>query len=270
VRVDILTIFPEMLRSPLEHSILKRAREAGLLDVRLVNIRDFTTDKHHCVDDTPYGGGAGMVMKPDPIFRAVEAVTTSEDCVGPARILLMTPQGETFTQSRARELAQEEHLVLICGRYEGVDERVREHLITDELSIGDFVLTGGELPALVVLDAVARLIPGVLGAEESPQQDSFTDDLLEYPHYTRPANFRGWTVPDVLLSGHHEEVERWRRRQSLLRTMIRRPDLFRRHTLTVEELVLLGLERPRRRKGRVHHGDTEARRNGENGGENAG
>ena len=257
MRVDVLTIFPDMLRSPLEHSILKRAQAAGLLDVRLVDIRDFTTDRHRTVDDTPYGGGAGMVMKPEPIFRAVEALAASSDTPGTARIVLMTPQGEPFTQAHARELALEEHLVLLCGRYEGVDERVREHLVTDELSIGDYVLTGGELPALVVLDAVARLIPGVLGAEESPQQDSFTDDLLEYPHYTRPADFRGWTIPDVLLSGHHEEVDRWRRRQSLLRTLVRRPDLFRRHRLTEEDLTVLGLERPRRRRRRSHHGGTE-------------
>jgi tRNA (guanine37-N1)-methyltransferase len=248
VRVDILTIFPEMLRSPLEHSILKRAREAGRLDVRLINIRDFSTDKHRTTDDIPYGGGAGMVMKPEPIFRAVEQIAAGAESAGPGRIILMTPQGEPFTQERARELSQEDHLVLLCGRYEGVDERVREHLVTDELSIGDYVLTGGELPALVVLDAVARLIPGVLGDEDSPQYDSFTDDLLEYPQYTRPADFRGWTVPDVLLSGHHEEVARWRQRQSLLRTLLRRPDLFRRHKLTEEDLTLLGLERPRRQK----------------------
>jgi tRNA (guanine37-N1)-methyltransferase len=246
--VDVLTIFPEMLRSPLEHSILKRAREAGRLDVRLVNIRDFSTDKHHTTDDIPYGGGAGMVMKPEPIFRAVEEIAAGAEDAGPGRIILMTPQGEPFSQERARELAQEDHLVLLCGRYEGVDERVREHLVTDELSIGDYVLTGGELAALVVLDAVARMIPGVLGDEASPQHDSFTDDLLEYPQYTRPADFRGWKVPDVLLSGHHGEVARWRRRQSLLRTLLRRPDLFRRHKLTEEDLTLLGLERPRRRR----------------------
>jgi tRNA (guanine37-N1)-methyltransferase len=250
VRVDVLTIFPEMLRSPLEHSILKRAQEFGKLEVRLIDIRAFSTDRHRMVDDMPYGGGAGMVMKPEPIFRAVEQLATDGDDAGPGRIILMTPQGEPFSQERARELAQEDHLVLLCGRYEGVDERVREHLVTDELSIGDYVLTGGELPALVVLDAVARLIPGVLGDEESPKHDSFTDDLLEYPHYTRPADFRGWTVPDVLLSGHHEEVDRWRRRQSLLRTLVRRPDLFRRHKLTEEELTLLGLERPKRKRPR--------------------
>jgi tRNA (guanine37-N1)-methyltransferase len=238
-----------MLRSPLEHSILKRARESGRLDVRLVDIREFATDRHRTVDDMPYGGGAGMVMKPEPLFRAVEQIAASAGDAGPGRIVLMTPQGEPLSQERARELAHEDHLVLLCGRYEGVDERVREHLVTDELSIGDYVLTGGELPALVVLDAVARLIPGVLGDAESPRDDSFSHDLLEYPQYTRPADFRGWAVPDVLLSGHHEEVDRWRRRQSLLRTLQRRPDLFRRHPLTEEELTLLGLERPRRRKG---------------------
>jgi tRNA (guanine37-N1)-methyltransferase len=272
-----------MLQSPLEHSILKRARQAGLLDVNLIDIRAFTTDRHRTVDDAPYGGGAGMVMKPEPIFRAVEALTAYPDfglaisdfgldnasgenpkskirdpkSTGPGRIILMTPQGEPFTQARARELSLEEHLVLICGRYEGIDERVREHLVTDELSIGDYVLTGGELAALVVLDAVARLIPGVLGDEESSQQDTFTDDLLEYPHYTRPADFRGWSIPEVLLSGNHEEVARWRRRQSLLRTLVRRPDLFRQHKLTEEELILLGLERPRRRRRRSPHRETE-------------
>jgi tRNA (guanine37-N1)-methyltransferase len=250
VRVDVLTIFPEMLRSPLEHSILKRAQESGRLQVRLIDIRAFSTDRHRTVDDMPYGGGAGMVMKPEPIFRAVEQIAGDGNDPGPGRIILMTPQGEPFSQAKARELAQEDHLLLLCGRYEGVDERVREHLVTDELSIGDYVLTGGELPALVVLDAVARLIAGVLGDEESPQHDSFTDDLLEYPQYTRPADFRGWTVPDVLLSGHHEEVDRWRRRQSLLRTLVRRPDLFRRHKLTEEELTLLGLERPKRKRRR--------------------
>jgi tRNA (guanine37-N1)-methyltransferase len=257
MRVDVLTLFPEMLRSPLEHSILKRAQEAGLLAVRLIDIREYTSDRHRTADDTPYGGGAGMVMKPDPIFRAVERVMgdapEGEDG-GPTRIILMTPQGEPFTQAKARELAQEEHLVLLCGRYEGVDERVREHLVTDELSIGDYVLTGGELAALVVVDAVARLVPGVLGDEESPLHDSFTDDLLEHPHYTRPADFRGWTVPEVLLSGDHGAIERWRRRQSLLRTLARRPDLFRQHRLSEEDLTLLGLERPKRRSRRTPPG----------------
>jgi tRNA (guanine37-N1)-methyltransferase len=248
MRVDVLTIFPEMLRSPLEHSILKRARDSGRLDVRLIDIREFSTDRHRTVDDAPYGGGAGMVMKPEPLFRAVEHVTAGTEGPGPDRILLMTPQGEPFSQARARELAQQDHLVLLCGRYEGIDERVREHLVTDELSIGDYVLTGGELPALVVLDAVARLLPGVLGDEESPLHDSFTDDLLEYPHYTRPADFRGWKIPAILTSGDHGAIARWRRLQSLLRTLSRRPDLFRRHKLTEEDLTILGLERPRRRR----------------------
>jgi tRNA (guanine37-N1)-methyltransferase len=249
VRVDILTLFPEMLRSPLEHSILQRARDAGLLDVRFVNFRDFATDRHHVVDDAPYGGGAGMVLKPDPLFRAVEALSSGAEA-GPGRILLMTPQGTPFDQALARELAVEDHLAIICGRYEGIDERVREHLVTDEISIGDYVLTGGELPALVVLDAVTRLLPGVLGDEDSARGDSFTESLLEYPHYTRPADFRGWGVPPVLLGGNHEEIRRWRRRQSLLRTLARRPDLFRRHRLTQEDLGLLGLERQNR--GRKH------------------
>jgi tRNA (guanine37-N1)-methyltransferase len=254
VRVDILTLFPEMLHSPLAHSILKRAQDVGLLKVRLVDIRDFTDDLHRTADDSPYGGGPGMVIKPEPIFRAVESLAAEPgDASGggpsaPDRILLMTPQGEPFTQARARELAASDHLVLLCGRYEGVDERVREHLVTDEISIGDYVLTGGELPALVVLDAVARLIPGVLGDEESPNDESFSESLLEYPQYTRPASFRGWAVPELLLSGHHGQVAEWRRRQSLLRTMIRRPDLFRRHRLTLDDLRLLGWDPPKRRR----------------------
>jgi len=249
VRIDILTLFPEMLQSPLEHSILQRARHAGLLDVRLCNFRDFATDRHHVVDDAPYGGGPGMVLKPEPLFRAVEALG-DDPRGGPGRILLMTPQGTPFRQELARELATEDHLAILCGRYEGFDERIREHLVTDEISIGDYVLTGGELPALIVLDAVVRLIPGVLGDAESSGADSFSEALLEHPHYTRPAIFRGWAVPDVLLSGNHKEIGRWRRRQSLLRTLSRRPDLFRRHALTPEDLTLLGLERTKRAKRR--------------------
>jgi tRNA (guanine37-N1)-methyltransferase len=255
MRVDILTIFPEMFASPLGHSILKRARDAGLLDVRFVDPRDFTDDLHRSVDDAPYGGGAGMVMKAEPIFLAVESLTGGASNhgvmdAGPDRIILLTPQGETFTQAKARELASLDHLVFICGRYEGIDERVREHLVTDEISIGDYVLTGGELPAMVVLDAVARLIPGVLGHEESACEESFSESLLEYPQYTRPAVFRGWPTPEVLLSGHHGQVREWRRRQSLLRTMVRRPDLFRGHVLTPEDLRLLGFERPKRQRRR--------------------
>jgi tRNA (guanine37-N1)-methyltransferase len=258
VRIDILTLFPEMLRSPLEHSILHRARQAGLLDVRLCNFREFAADRHHVVDDAPYGGGPGMVLKPEPLFRAVEALSASPSG-GPGRILLMSPQGSPFSQQLARELAAEDHLAILCGRYEGFDERIREHLITDEISIGDYVLTGGELPSLVVLDAVVRLIPGVLGDAASSGADSFSEALLEHPHYTRPASFRGWPVPEVLFSGNHEEIRRWRRRESLLRTLARRPDLFRRHQLTPEDLILLGFEPPKRtRRAKRGDGDLEA------------
>lgn len=219
MRIDIFTLFPGMFQGPFTESILKRAQERGLLELALHNIRDATTDKHHVVDDYPYGGGVGMVMKPEPIFAAVEAVYQG----GP--IILMTPQGRLFNQQIARELAQEPRLTLLCGHYEGVDERVCQHLVTDELSIGDYVLTGGELAAMVVVDAVARLIPGVL-SEGSPDEESHSMPLLEYPHYTRPAEFRGWRVPDILLSGHHEQIARWRRKQALKRTRQRRPDLF--------------------------------------------
>jgi len=219
MHVDIFTLFPAMFQGPLTESILKRAQERGLLTIALHNIRDATTDKHHIVDDYPYGGGVGMVMKPKPIFAAVEAVYQS----GP--IILLTPQGRIFTQQIARELAQEPRLTLLCGHYEGIDERVREHLVTDEISIGDYVLTGGELGAMVIVDAVSRLIPGVL-SEGSTDEESHSNALLEYPQYTRPAEFRGSRVPDILLSGHHEQVARWRRKQSLKITRQRRPDLF--------------------------------------------
>jgi tRNA (guanine37-N1)-methyltransferase len=216
---DIFTLFPAMFQGSLSESILKRAQERGLLDIALHNIRDVTTDKHHVVDDYPYGGGAGMVMKPGPIFAAVGAVYQG----GP--LILLTPQGRPFNQQIARELATEQRISLLCGHYEGVDERVREHLVTDEISLGDFVLTGGELAAMVIVDAVSRLLPGVL-AEASTQEESHSGNTLEYPHYTRPPDFRGWTVPEVLLSGHHENVARWRRKESLRRTRERRPDLF--------------------------------------------
>ena len=216
---DIFTLFPGMFEGPFSESILKRAQEKGLLSIDLHNIRDVTTDRHHIVDDYPYGGGAGMVMKPEPIFNAVESVYKG----GP--IILLTPQGRLFNQEIARSLAQEPRVTLICGHYEGVDERVREHLVTAELSIGDYVLTGGELAAMVVVDAVSRLIPGVLAAD-STGEESHSNNLLEYPHYTRPPEFRGWRVPDILLSGHHEQIARWRRKESLRRTRQRRPDLF--------------------------------------------
>lgn len=217
---DIFTLFPEMFQGPFSASILKRAQEQGLLSIALHNIRAITTDKHHIVDDYPYGGGVGMVMKPDPIFYAVEAVYQG----GP--IILLTPQGRPFTQQIAHELAQQPRLSLICGHYEGVDERVREHLVTDEISLGDYVLTGGELAAMILVDATSRLLPGVLGGEESTLDESHSHHLLEYPQYTRPAEFRGWRVPDVLLSGHHANILRWQRKESLRRTRARRPDLF--------------------------------------------
>jgi tRNA (guanine37-N1)-methyltransferase len=216
---DIFTLFPAMFQGPLTESILKRAQECGLLSIILHNIRDVTTDKHHIVDDYPYGGGAGMVMKPEPIFAAIEAVYQG----GP--IILLTPQGRLFNQQIARTLAQESRITLLCGHYEGIDERVRQHLATDELSIGDYVLTGGELAAMVVVDAVSRLLPGVL-AQDSTHEESHSANLLEYPQYTRPPEFRGWRVPDILLSGHHEQIARWRRKESLRRTRQRRPDLF--------------------------------------------
>lgn len=217
---DIFTLFPDMFQGPFSESILKRAQERGLLSIALHNIRDVTTDKHHIVDDYPYGGGAGMVMKPEPIFTAVEAVYEG----GP--IILLTPQGRLFNQQIARTLAEEPRVALICGHYEGIDERVLEYLVTDELSIGDYVLTGGELAAMIVVDATSRLLPGVLGGDESTLEESHSGNLLEYPHYTRPPEFRGWKVPDVLLSGNHAEIAKWRRKESLRRTKQRRPDLF--------------------------------------------
>ncbi len=218
----MITIFPSMLEGFLGESIIRRAREAGLVQIRLVNLRDFTSDRHRTTDDRPYGGGPGMVMKPEPIFRAVEKVRSPR-----CRIILMTPQGEPFTQQRAVELSRERHLVFICGHYEGVDERVRQALVTDEISIGDYVLTNGVLAAAVVIDAVVRLLPGALGASEGASDESFASGLLEYPQYTRPAEFRGMRVPEVLLSGNHEAVKRWRREQALKRTAERRPDLIR-------------------------------------------
>ncbi|HLZ55362.1 MAG TPA: tRNA (guanosine(37)-N1)-methyltransferase TrmD [Ktedonosporobacter sp.] len=222
---DIFTLFPAMFQGPFSESILKRAQERGLLSIALHNIRDATTDKHHVVDDYPYGGGAGMVMKPEPIFTAIEAVHQG----GP--IILLTPQGRLFTQAIAHSLAQEPRLTLLCGHYEGIDDRVCQHLVTDELSIGDYVLTGGELAAMVVVDAVSRLIPGVL-TEGSTEEESHSHNLLEYPQYTRPPEFRGWRIPDVLLSGHHAQIARWRRKEALRKTRQRRPDLFAKLDLT--------------------------------------
>ena len=232
MHVDIFTLFPGMFQGPFNESILKRAQERGLLSIGLHNIRDATTDKHHIVDDYPYGGGAGMVMKPEPIFSAVEPIYEG----GP--IILLTPRGRLFDQQTAQTLAQEARITLLCGHYEGVDERVHQHLVTDEISIGDFVITGGELAAMIVVDAVSRLIPGVL-AGESTEEESHSSGLLEYPHYTRPPEFRGWRVPDILLSGHHEQIARWRRKESLRLTRARRPDLFEKVDLSSKEDVKL-------------------------------
>lgn len=238
MRIDVLTLFPDVIRSGVSYSIIKRAQDKGLAQIYVHNIRDFTEDKHHTTDEPPYGGGVGMVMKPEPIFRGVEHIR-DEYWDSSSRVILTTPQGKPFTQRIAEELSASSHLIFICGHYEGVDERVREHLVTDEFSIGDYVLTGGELPSLVMLDAIVRLIPGVLGAEDSALDESFSEGLLEYPQYTRPYEFNGWKVPDILLSGHHAEIAKWRREQSLIRTMIRRPDLLEKANLSEEDRRLL-------------------------------
>ncbi len=236
MRFDIFTLFPEMFSGVLAESILHRAVEAHLLQVELHDIRAYTTDKHHVTDDYPYAGGGGMVMKPEPIFAAVEAVIGAPPTIP---VILLTPQGRVFNQAIAAELARHERIALICGHYEGVDERVREHLATDELSIGDYVLTGGEIPAMVVVDAVARLIPGVLGCATAPAQDSHAMGLLEGPHYTRPPSYRGWTVPDALLSGNHAQVAAWRHQQALRRTLERRPDMLKKLDLSEQDREFL-------------------------------
>jgi len=234
MRIDILSLFPEMFVSPLNESIMKRAREQGLVNIVVHDIRDYTHDKHHTADDSPYGGGPGMVLKPEPVFEAAEAIQRQLG-VSDAPVILLTPQGRLFTQTLAQELACRPYLMLICGHYEGLDERVCEHLATDQISIGDYVLSGGELPAMVVADAVVRLIPGVLGSEDSAGNDSYSDGLLEYPQYTRPPSYRDWSVPSVLLSGNHGEVAQWRRRQAIIRTAKRRPDLLEKVNICDEE-----------------------------------
>jgi tRNA (guanine37-N1)-methyltransferase len=241
MQFDVFTILPEVFPSYFDTSILKKARERGLIDVRVHNIRDYTHDKHHTTDDTPYGGGGGMVMKPEPVFEAVETVlgiNPPHDQLQPASnipIILLTPQGRVFNQSIAEELSRHERIALLCGRYEGVDERIRERLVTDEISIGDYVLTGGELPALILIDAISRLIPGVLGDPTGAADDSHSMGLLEYPHYTKPSEFRGWKVPDVLMSGDHGKIAQWRREQALTRTFQKRPDMLDTAQLTEKE-----------------------------------
>lgn len=233
---DILTIFPGMFVSPLEESIVGKARQRGLIRVRMHNIRDFAEDKHQMTDDRPFGGGEGMVMKPEPIVSALRAAASD----GPrGRVVLLTPQGRLFNQEIARELSRLPRLALICGRYEGVDERVAEHFADDQISVGDYILTGGELAAMIVLDAVTRLLPGALGNVDSASADSFSEPVLEYPQYTRPQDFEGHAVPAILLSGNHEQIRRWRRGQALFRTKVRRPDLFARLELSPEDGALL-------------------------------
>jgi tRNA (guanine37-N1)-methyltransferase len=224
MKVDVVTIFPKIVEAGLAEGVVGRARAAGLLDIVVHNLRDFTTDKHHVVDDVPFGGGPGMVMKPEPFFAAVSAIRERRGA--PDVVALLSPAGERFSQAGAKRLAAARHIVLLCGRYEGIDERVREALATEEISIGDYVLSGGEIPALAVVDAAARLVPGVVGDDTSVEADSFTRGLLDYPHYTRPAEFDGRQVPEVLLSGHHGEIRRWRREAALQRTKERRPDLL--------------------------------------------
>jgi tRNA (guanine37-N1)-methyltransferase len=231
VHIDVLTLFPEVFPGIFDLGIMKRAIDQKLVSIGVHNIRDYTHDKHHTADDYPYGGGAGMVLKPEPIFEAVEAIEKKKD----TPIILLSPQGRLFTQKVAQELTQYSQLILICGHYEGVDERVREHLASDEISIGDYVLSGGELAAMVIIDSVFRLVPGVLGSEESPLDDSHVGGLLEYPQYTRPPEYRGWPVPEVLLSGNHAQINRWRREQAIRRTLTRRPELLSKAELSSQE-----------------------------------
>ncbi|MFC4320204.1 tRNA (guanosine(37)-N1)-methyltransferase TrmD [Litchfieldia salsa] len=233
MKIDVLSLFPEMFEGVLGQSILKKANEMGKVDYNVVNFREFTTNKHNKVDDYPYGGGAGMVLQPQPLFDAVEELTKNE--INQPRVILLCPQGERFSQKHAEELVNEDHLIFVCGHYEGYDERIRTHLVTDEFSIGDYVLTGGELPAMVIIDSVVRLLPGVLGNEDSPIKDSHSTGLLEHPQYTRPAEFRGYQVPEVLLSGNHKHIEEWREKEALRRTFLRRPDMLKSYPLTSQQ-----------------------------------
>ena len=238
MRIDILTLFPNMFSGPFAESIVKRAMDRNLISITIHNLRDWGSGKHKVVDDYPFGGGTGMVMKSEPLFEATEAIKAEGACSS-APVILLTPQGRVFNQRIAAELATLDQLILICGHYEGIDERVREHLATDEISIGDYVLTGGELAAMVVVDAVVRQLPGVLGSEDSAKDDSHTSGLLEYPQYTRPRTYRGWEVPQVLLSGNHAQIAAWHREQSILRTLSRRPELLEKADLSPEERELI-------------------------------
>jgi len=237
MKVDVLTLFPEMFTGVFTSSILGKAQEKGIVQLEAINFRKYANNKHNTVDDYPYGGGGGMVLKAEPVFTAVEQLQLKPE--EQPRIILMCPQGERYSQKKAEELSESKHLVFICGHYEGYDERIRQHLVTDEISVGDYVLTGGELPAMTIIDSVVRLLPGALGNETSAITDSYSTGLLEYPHYTRPAQFRDWKVPDELLSGHHAKIEQWRREQSLLRTLERRPDLLEHADLTAKERIWL-------------------------------
>ena len=239
MRFHVVTIFPEMFDGLLDVGVLKRAINNRLIEVNLTDIRDFTTDKHRSVDDYQFGGGSGMLLKPDPLFKSVESIQQQQSLDINVPVILMSPQGRTLSQKIVEDLSRFENLVLICGRYEGVDERVREHLVTDEISIGDYVLSGGELAAMVLIETISRLIPGVLGSIESAEDDSFTSELLQNPQYTRPAVFRDWSVPEVLLSGDHKEIEKWRRQEALRRTHQRRPDLLDKNKLTKDELSFI-------------------------------
>ncbi|MBU7592094.1 tRNA (guanosine(37)-N1)-methyltransferase TrmD [Metabacillus halosaccharovorans] len=237
MKIDFLTLFPEMFHGVLNESILRKAQEKGAVTFNVINFREYSSNKHQNVDDYPYGGGAGMVLTPQPIFDAVEDIRKQHN--SEPKVILVCPQGERFTQAKAEQLATEEHLLFVCGHYEGYDERIREHLVTDEISIGDFVLTGGELASMVITDSVVRLLPGVLGNEDSPILDSYSSGLLEHPHYTRPADFRGLKVPEVLLSGNHKLIAEWREEQSLKRTFERRPDLLEKYPLTEKQKAII-------------------------------
>lgn len=242
MKIDVITIFPRMVEAAMSEGVVARARTRGLLDIMVHDLRTFTADRHKIVDDVPFGGGPGMVMKPEPLFAAIEGIRRTRGDV--AHVLLTSPAGRVFTQGDARRLRAAGRFAIICGRYEGVDDRVRQHVTTEEVSIGDYVLSGGELPALVIIDAVSRLVPGVVGDEQSVEGDSFTRGLLDYPHFTRPAEFRGYRVPDVLVSGHHAEIRRWRKRAALERTLQQRPELVEHAQLDDEERELLRAIQP--------------------------